>query len=38
MFCDTAVTKAQLLHVLEGFSRLVVWLESLLEGLNKFLV
>jgi hypothetical protein len=35
MFRDAAVTKAQLLHVFKGFSQLVVWLESLLEGLNK---
>jgi hypothetical protein len=38
MFCDAAITKAQLLHVFKHFSWLVVWLECLLEGLYKFLV
>jgi hypothetical protein len=38
MFHDAAITKAQLLHVFKCFSRLVVWLECLLEGLYKFLV
>jgi hypothetical protein len=38
MFHNTAITKAQLLYVFEGLSRLVVWLEGFLEGFNEIFV
>jgi hypothetical protein len=38
VFRDAAVTKVQLLHVFEGLSRLIVWLEGFLEGFNEIFV
>jgi hypothetical protein len=38
VFCDAAIIKAQLLHVLKSFCQLVVQLECFLESLNKLFV
>jgi hypothetical protein len=38
VFCDAAITKAQLLYVFEGLSWFVVWLEGFFESLHKLLV
>jgi hypothetical protein len=38
MFRNAAITKAQLLYVFKGLSRLVIWLEIFLEGFNEIFV
>jgi hypothetical protein len=38
MFRNAAITKAQLFHVFEGLSQLIVWLEGFLEGLYEIFV